>query len=460
MSLPTKCLNAVRHTTIYVNRPIKLVPRAFNNSCPALIEKFSTTTECKFKTEHPSNNESKPRATFKIEYPSPKIEKIPNGTSDLEQKEKNDRRLEFANHGEKYTPEEEKLILNFVEQHGDNVNTFKLLEGELARYYRNIQYKFNAMKKPRKETLPGNYRQANRRFSKADDEMILNYVNEHGEYFVVFKEIADQLNVRWWKGVQRRYNILMSEKPLQRDKNRQSPLKGKPKPDGPAFNNLESLVIPMRKTESGDEKNIWPNNYTTTLWTIEEDKRLLDIVMKDTQKVIFKGHIQDDYEVLCSLEAVNFTSMSKEHELPRKVENCRGRWKQVILPICKTYVLGNPGFPENYLDWKKNVVNYIVDNKIEDKNDIDAYEIEKNLCPGQTVASIKKFVNGIYQTSRKYDETEPLFMTCSRRFSKDGKLILINNDFRNYFHKENHIQEVVDHYKVIARKWNGLVKSK
>ena len=96
--------------------------------------------------------------------------------------------------------------------------------------------------------------------------------------------------------------------------------------------------------------------------------------------------------------------MSKELELPRNIENCRGRWKQVILPICKTYVLGNPGFPENYLDWKKDVVKYIVEHKIEDRNDVDAYLIEKDLCPGQTVASIKKFVNGIYQSSRKYDD--------------------------------------------------------
>ena len=56
-------------------------------------------------------------------------------------------------------------------------------------------------------------------------------------------------------------------------------------------NNLESLVIPMRKTESGDEKNIWPNNYTTSLWTIEEDKRLLDIVMKVMIKTNLKTYI-------------------------------------------------------------------------------------------------------------------------------------------------------------------------
>jgi len=460
MSVSIKCLTVARLTTISVCRPIRLVPRTFNNSCPVLTEKFSTTTECKFKTEYPSNNESKPQNTFKIEYPPRKTENLTNCSTDQERKEKNDRRLEYANHGEKYTPEEEKLILDYVELHGNHVETFKDLEGELERYYKNIECKYYAMIKPRKENLPGNYRHANRRFSKADDEKILNHVKEHGEYFVVFKEIADELNVRRWKTVKNRYNVLISGKPLQRDKNRTSSLKGRPRPDGPAFNNLESLVIPMRKTETGDEKNIQPNNYTTTLWTIEDDKRLLDIVLKDTQKVISKGHIQDDYEALCSLEAVNFTSMSKELELPRKIENCRGRWKRVILPICKTYVLGNPGFPENYLDWKRDVVKYIAEHKIEDRNDVDAYLIVKDLCPGQTVASIKKFVDGIYQSSRKYDETEPLYMTCNRRFSKDGKLILINNDFRNYFHKENHIQEIVDHYKAITQKWNRLTKSK
>ena len=114
MSISTKCLTVARLTTLSVCRPIRLVPRTFNNSCPVLTEKFSTTTECKFKTEHPSNNESKPQNTFTIEYPPSKTESLTNGSTDRERKEKNDRRLEFANHGEKYTPEEEKLILNFV----------------------------------------------------------------------------------------------------------------------------------------------------------------------------------------------------------------------------------------------------------------------------------------------------------------------------------------------------------
>ena len=291
MSLPTKCLNAVRLTTISVYRPIRLVPGAFNSSCPALIEKFSTTTECKFKTEHPSNNEAKTKITFKIEYPPPRIENLTNGSTDLEQKEKNDRRLEFANHKQKYTPEEEKLILNYVEQHGANMDTFKDLEGELERYHKNIECKYYAMMKPRRENLPGDYRQKHRRFSKAEDEKILNHVKEHGEYFVVFKEIADELNVRLWTSVQKRYYVLISGKPLKRDKNRSNSLKGKPKPDGPAFHNLESLVIPMRITETGDEKNIRPNNYTTTLWTIEEDKRLLDIVSKVAMKTHLKSSI-------------------------------------------------------------------------------------------------------------------------------------------------------------------------
>ena len=138
MSLSTKCLTVARLTTISVCRPIRLVPRTFNNSCPALTEKFSTTTECKFKTEHPSNNESKPKNTFRIEYRPPKTENLRNCSTDLERKEKTDRRMEYANHGEKYTPEEEKLILNYVELHGNHVETFKVLEGELERYYKNM----------------------------------------------------------------------------------------------------------------------------------------------------------------------------------------------------------------------------------------------------------------------------------------------------------------------------------
>ena len=63
-----------------------------------------------------------------------------------------------------------------------------------------------------------------------------------------------------------------------------------------------------------------------------------------------------------------------------------------ILPICKSYVLKIPGFPESYFDWKKDLLGYIIKNRIENKEDVDAYTIEKEVCPGQTVLSIKQFV--------------------------------------------------------------------
>ena len=123
------------------------------------------------------------------------------------------------------------------------------------------------------------------------------------------------------------------------------------------------------------------------------------------------------------------------------------------MPICKSYIC-LPGFPENYSSWRDDLIGYIIENELKDPDDVDAHEIEQELCPGQTVGSIKKYVNQINKKRiRSGKEKEPLYITCQRRFSHDGDSINRRPRHKNYFHHDNHIQEVANHYKMISDKW-------
>ena len=90
----------------------------------------------------------------------------------LKQKESSHRQKICQNPKDKYTPEEVELILNYVDLYGCNSSTFKILEEELGRYYKNIQVKYYNLKKlntiEESET-----RRLYRRFSKANDEKIM-----------------------------------------------------------------------------------------------------------------------------------------------------------------------------------------------------------------------------------------------------------------------------------------------
>ena len=152
----------------------------------------------------------------------------------------------------------------------------------------------------------------------------------------------------------------------------------------------------------------------------------------------------EEYETLCSLDSFKFTSHSDE--LPRKPETTRQRWKRRLLPIVKSYVLKIPEFPEKYFHWKEEVIQYIIENEIEYKDDIDAHKIEKEMCPGQTVGSIKQFINSLEYD--KLDKDEPLYEVCKRR----DLFYLINDHFQNSYHSIEQLQEIANHYDMITKK--------
>ena len=82
------------------------------------------------------------------------------------------------------------------------------------------------------------------RFTKAEDEIILEYVREYGYHTHVFKILSTKLKSRLWQVIQRRYNRIISDSPAKpKRKFRQEPRTCKP-------------------------------------WTLEEDKQLMTYLLK------------------------------------------------------------------------------------------------------------------------------------------------------------------------------------
>ena len=151
--------------------------------------------------------------------------------------------------------------------------------------------------------------------------------------------------------------------------------------------------------------------------------------------------------MLCSLDTFKFTLFTEQ--LPRRPEASNQRWKKYLLPICKSYILKIPDFPESFFEWKKAVLNYIIKNRIKNEEDVDAYIIEKEVCPGQTVASIKHFIKELKH--EKVDKADPLYKVCKRR------LLNIRNPGINDYKKQfklglGQIEEIVKHYETIRKR--------
>ena len=220
-----------------------LATKFINPHCFILIKRFCTTDKYAFKIEYPSKN-----LELNTNF-------LPTGVNYIDKKENNNRQKICRNPKDKYTPEEVELILNHVDLYGCNSSTFKILEEELGRYYKNIQVKYYNLK--RLDTIQqSETRRLYRRFSKADDEMIMNYIEKHGEHDYVFLELASELNLRYVQQVKTRYSKLTSGTSLARQK--------------------------ARTKRKNDVTTDAPKNQRETrkIWTIEEDKKLLDIVFQ------------------------------------------------------------------------------------------------------------------------------------------------------------------------------------
>ena len=121
-----------------------------------------------------------------------------------------------------------------------------------------------------------------------------------------------------------------------------------------------------------------------------------------------------DYQFLChgDTRKINYGN-DKIDGLPRGGETSRVRWNKYILPILKTHSLQLPGFPDNYYSWMDEVLTYIVSENVNTFDDIDFDHLLRHVCPGQTIASIKHYVQNV----NRGNSGEPLHVICNDRMN-------------------------------------------
>ena len=121
----------------------------------------------------------------------------------------------------------------------------------------------------------------------------------------------------------------------------------------------------------------------------------------------------------------DFRAVAKE--LQHNWSSCWLHWQRDLFPILKTHVLG---LAQNF-KWRKDVVNYLVDNEVEKEEDIDYNKVLKEVCPGQTAYSLRHFVFSQRQTKVKGKSIvlkEPLHYIISQRFGNPSPNSFINNE--------------------------------
>ena len=103
--------------------------------------------------------------------------------------------------------------------------------------------------------------------------------------------------------------------------------------------------------------------------------------------------------------------------LGRTPNACQDHFKQQILPILKTHLLGLP----QGVDWMKEFLVYIVKNEVIDVKTIEYNRLVEELFPGQTTHSLSRFANDLKVKTVKYKvvrSNEPLHKICARRLSE------------------------------------------
>ena len=157
----------------------------------------------------------------------------------------------------------------------------------------------------------------------------------------------------------------------------------------------------------------------------------------------------DNVDDLNSVREIDCEGISKE--LRRSVSSCWLHWQRYLLPIFRTHILG---LPQN-LEWKKDVMEYLIHNKVEVLEDIDYNKVVKDVCPGQTTHSLSVFIRSIRKSTVKGEKNlhkEPLHELASKSFSDPGPPSSLCS--------ETMVQKKLDHACSIVKVYEDLKAAK
>ena len=106
-------------------------------------------------------------------------------------------------------------------------------------------------------------------------------------------------------------------------------------------------------------------------------------------------------------------------------------------------------FPDNYVDWKTDALNYVIHNRIESLKDFDYQKMLFDVCPGQTVYSLKKFVKSLVEEKLRREKNAlkselTLHKLAEERLSA-RQFEILNNSTK----KIDRYKELCDFYRIL-----------
>ena len=139
-------------------------------------------------------------------------------------------------------------------------------------------------------------------------------------------------------------------------------------------------------------------------------------------------------------------------ELKRSSGSCYNRWMAQIVPALKSFIMKLPMTD----DWKKELLHYIVKNKIKNKKQLDIELIFKEIAPAQTTKSLliylerlkQERINGVMKQSKL-----PLCELASKRFIlKDQRDPTFNEVHNKYQKRQEWCNSIIAYYNKLIFK--------
>ena len=209
-----------------------------------LSHEFSSTTVNQFQFEYPKTTHAVSKTKAATTPTGDGKKDIENEPKDVRSEDKA-RKIRSRSSRKNFTPKEDKFILDYVEKFGDKQSTFQALCEQLNRkHYHNIKTRYMRLTQETDLSVIDLVITKHARFTKAEDEIILEYVREYGDHPQVFKMLSTKLKCRLWQVIQKRYSRIISD----------------------------SLEKPKRKFKQEPR--------TCKPWTLEEDEQLIKFLLK------------------------------------------------------------------------------------------------------------------------------------------------------------------------------------
>jgi len=334
-----------------------------------------------------------------------------------------------------YTKEEDNIILKRVEEMGyDNPQTWKMLSKELERSHEHsIRHRFDLITSRESKEI--------KRYTDEDDKFLCEYVQKNGNNQNTFRELAKLFGVPR-QSIQNRHNLLTDKNTWNRGpftKEEDEQILKNVNVFGNNNETFKELAVNLNRPYYTTIKRRyeWLMNKPSknlVYWTLEEDKHLIEVLFKK------KPNDLKDLDGITSLKVDDFIEASTE--LGRSKNACYDHWNRKVLPIIKTDILGKP----QGVEWMKNLLDYIIENKIITAKQIPYNQVVNEIVPGQTSRSVQELVNRLpreRKDGKNVLSKSPLYDICAKRLEEPSPSSYIGNEEMTNF-KLNNANEILE----------------